>query len=258
MRIGFLGYGNMASAIATGIVKSKVVDPKDIYASARDYEKLEKNTAKLGINPTRSSNELVEKSDLIVIGVKPEQVKDVAGYIKNDLEEKIIVSIAAGVFYDEYEEVLKNGAHHISTIPNIPISTGKGVMICENKHSLSEEQLEEFKNIFGQIALLEFVDTKKVPIAGTIAGCGPAFASMFIEALGDAGVKYGLTREQSYNLAAKMVEGTGGLYLESKKHPAEIKDSVCSPGGTTIRGVCELERAGFSGAVISAIDVIEG
>lgn len=100
--------------------------------------------------------------------------------------------------------------------------------------------------------------TEQLSIAGTIAGCSPAYAAMFIEALGDAGVKHGLARETAYRLAAKMLEGTGRLCVERKLHPAAMKDAVCSPGGTTIKGVASLERDGFRGAVIAAIDAAEG
>ena len=112
--------------------------------------------------------------------------------------------------------------------------------------------------LFSKIALIEVVDTKHFSIAGTIAGCTPAFTAMYLEALGDAGVKYGLTRTQSYRLAAKMIEGTGALYLSEAKHPGELKDAVCSPGGTTIKGVASLEKDGFRGVIINAIDAIEG
>ena len=102
------------------------------------------------------------------------------------------------------------------------------------------------------------MDSAHLSAAGTLGGCTPAFTAMYLEALSDAGVKYGLTRAASYRIAAKMLCGTGKLYLESGTHPGAMKDAVCSPGGTTIRGVSALEKAGFRGAVIGAIDAIEG
>lgn len=111
--------------------------------------------------------------------------------------------------------------------------------------------------IFGKAALIVPVDTAQLSIAGTLAGCGPAFAAMFIEALADGAVKQGLPRALAYQLASQMVVGTGKLQLATGAHPGAMKDAVCSPGGTTIVGVAALERRGFRGAVIDAIDEIE-
>ena len=145
----------------------------------------------------------------------------------------------------------------MSTIPNTPVSIGEGIIIAENRHSLSNEEYQLVEELFSKIALLQFVDSKQLSIAGTLSGCGPAFTSMFIEALADAAVKHGLTREISYKLASQMVAGTGKLQIATGKHPGEMKDAVCSPGGTTIVGVATLERKGLRSAVIDAIDAIE-
>lgn len=258
MKLGFIGYGNMAQAIAQGLVEKKVMAPSDIYASARDKEKLAKNTGKLGINPCYDNKEVAESCDIVVLAVKPYQMKEVAGAVSEELKDKLVVSIAAGVFFDDYKEILASGTHHISTVPNTPICTGEGVMVCEQTHSLSDDELNTFKEIFGKVALLEFIETEHVSVAGTVAGCGPAFTEMYLEALGDAAVKHGLNRAASYRLAAQMIKGVGALYLAKGEHPGAMKDAVCSPGGTTIKGVAALERNAFRGAVIDAIDAIEG
>lgn len=258
MKLGFIGYGNMAQAIAQGLVDKNVMKPSDIYASARDKEKLDKNTGILGINPCYDNKTVAETCDVVVLSVKPYQMKEVAGAVAEELKDKIVVSIAAGVFFDDYEEILDKGTHHISTVPNTPICTGEGVMVCEQTHSLTDEELEIFKDIFGKVALLEFIETEHVSVAGTVAGCGPAFTEMYLEALGDAAVKHGLNRAASYRLAAQMIKGVGALYLAKGDHPGAMKDAVCSPGGTTIKGVAALERNAFRGAVIDAIDAIEG
>lgn len=258
MNLGFIGYGNMASAIAKGLVEHNVVKPDTIYAYAKHYDKLEKNCALLHINACDDIHDLIHNSDLIVLAVKPYQMKDVLTPVKDQFDGKIVVSIAAGMLFDAYEDIFDAGVHHISTLPNTPMATGKGIMVCENKHSLNEEELNVFTSIFSCIALLEFVDTNHFCIAGTLAGCTPAFTAMYIEALGDAGVKYGLPRDASYRLAAKMIEGVGALYLENQEHPGIMKDKVCSPAGTTIQGVSSLEKNGFRGIIIDAIDAIEG
>ena len=139
------------------------------------------------------------------------------------------------------------GIHHITAIPSTPAAVGEGIYTCEKRHSLTEEGARIFHSPCCLTSAWRWRWRQgKSTSANTISGCGPAFASMFIEALGDAGVMYGLTRPQAYELAAGMMAGTGKLMLHQGKHPGQMKDDVCSPGGTTIRGVAALERAGPS------------
>ena len=183
-------------------------------------------------------------------------MKEVLEPVRDVLKEKAIVSVAAGLLFEQYEEILGTGYHHLSTQPNTPVSVGEGVFVCENRHSLTAEQFEIFQNVFSKISLVQLVDTRQFGIAGVIGGCGPAYGAMFIEALADAAVLYGLPRELSYALASQMLAGTGKMQIETKAHPGAMKDAVCSPGGITIKGVAELERKGFRGAVIDAIDAV--
>ena len=227
--IGFIGYGNMAQAIAEGLVAAGAIDGTDIVACAAHYDKLEKTTAKVGATPLRTAAEVADAADVVIIAIKPYQIesviKPIAGALAN--ESTFVVSIAAGWDLARYRELFGAdfGAMHIQcTIPNTPMAVGKGA---------------------------------HMGIGMCIAGCAPAFTDMYIEALGDAGVKYGLQRATAYRLAAKMVEGVGALYLANETHPGAMKDAVCSPGGTTIKGVASLEESAFRGAVIKAVDAIE-
>ncbi len=256
MKIGFIGFGNMAQALADGLVLKEAVKAKDIYAYARTRDRLIKNTSLKGYNPCSNALDLVSKVDMVVIAVKPYGVKDVIEEIKNDLQGKILLSVVVNYTFDDYEKILAPNTHHISTLPNTPVSVGEGVIMYENKHSLADKELAKFINVFSKIGIVQEVETSNFGIAGTITGCGPAFASMFIEALSDAAVKHGLPRELSYKLASQMLAGTGKLQLASKEHPGIMKDKVCSPGGTTIVGVTTLERKGFRSAVIDAVDGI--
>lgn len=257
MKIGFLGFGNMAQALANGLIYKNAIKAEDIYASAKNWDKLCGNTQPKGLNPCKDSAELAEKVDMVVIAVKPYLVEEVIAPIKEKLAEKIVISVVVNYNFDQYEKILAPGTHHLSTLPNTPVSVGEGAIICESKHSLTAEEYDSFVQLFSSIALIENVDTKNIGIAGTITGCGPAFASMFIEALSDAAVLHGLPRELSYKLASQMLIGTGKLQLETSTHPGKMKDAVCSPGGTTIVGVTTLERKGFRSAVIDAIDAIQ-
>lgn len=257
LKLGIIGFGNMGSSIATGLIRQGALSGNQIYACAKNWDKLCKNTQSKGINPCKTAKEVVDNVDMVIIAVKPYMIEEVITPIKQELQQKTVISIAANFPFAKYEEILLPGTHHLSTIPNTPVSIGEGIFICENTNSLSEAELKLFTELFSTISVVQFVDTKQLSIGGTVAGCGPAFASMFIEALADAGVMHGLSRQIAYRLASQMVVGTGKLQLETGTHPGAMKDAVCSPAGTTIVGVATLERKGFRSAVIDAIDAIE-
>lgn len=257
IRLGFIGFGNMAQAMAQGLLRKEALKAEQIYACAKDWEKLCRNTRDQGMHPCRGAREVAEHADIVVVAVKPYMIADVLPPIKDILQKKIVVSVAAGYPFEKYEGILLPGTHHLSTIPNTPVSIGEGIIICEKRHSLTEEEYRLVEALFSRIALVQSVETAQLSIAGTLSGCGPAFVSMFLEALADAAVLHGLPRALSYRLAAQMTAGTGKLQLASGCHPGAMKDAVCSPGGTTIVGVAALERKGLRSAVIDAIDAIE-
>lgn len=258
MTIGFIGYGNMAQAIAKGWVEAGVAAAGDIVACAAHYDRLRENTAKLGVRPLADAAKVVDAADLIIVAIKPYQIEAVLGPLADRLADasKMIVSIAAGWNLARYQALLGEGAHIQCTIPNTPMAVGKGVLITEAAHSLTKEQTRVFETLFAPVALIERVDTDHMDIAMVVAGCAPAFTDMYIEALADAGVKHGLQRATAYRLASRMVEGVGALQLATGDHPGAMKDAVCSPGGTTIKGVASLEESAFRGAVIKAVDAI--
>lgn len=258
MKIGFIGYGNMAQAMVKGFVKYGKVNADDIYACAKHYDKLCKNAQQYQIHACKTALEVITNVDIVILAVKPHFIQEVVQPVREQLSNKLVISVAAGYTFDMYEEILKKGTAHISTIPNTPISVGEGIVACESTHNLSDEQLYMFYQLFEGVALIEMVDTALLSIAGTLGGCTPAYVAMFIEALGDAGVKHGLPRKTAYEIASKMLIGVGKLYLEEQKHPGEMKDAVCSPKGTTIQGVASLEKNGFRSAIIEAIDAAEG
>ena len=194
-KIGFIGFGNMAQAIADGLLSKNAAAAENIFACAANWEKLCRNTKKRGIVPCRDAAETAVNSDIVILAVKPYMMADVTSTVKSILKDKIVISVAAGYPFENFEEILLPGTHHISTIPNTPVSVGEGIFICENRHSLSDSELALVENIFSKIALMQFVDTNQLSIAGTVSGCGPAFASMFLEALADAAVMHGLTRD---------------------------------------------------------------
>ncbi len=254
--IGFIGFGNMASAMAKGLLHKNAVSPANIFACAKHFDKLEKKASSMGINACHSPEEVVEQSEIVVISVKPYMVKDVMEPLRDKLEGKIIFSVAAGLSFDDIETIIP-GSHHCTAIPNTPVSVCEGIYICEEKHSLTDVELELVEGIFSTTGLMVRLEPRQYSPASTLAGCGPAFAAMFIEALADGALKNGLPRALAYQLASQMLCGTAKLQLETQEHPGAMKDAVCSPGGQTIRGVAALEEGSFRSTVIKAIDVIE-
>lgn len=260
--LGFIGFGNMGSAIAQGLIQAGVVSADQIVACAAHYDSLVQRTQALGIRAVEEPAQVVEQADCIIIAIKPYQIESVIGPLADTLQDdsKYIISIAAGWTLATFQELfgsLAQDMHIQCTIPNTPMAVGQGVLVTETVNTLTDTQQAEFESLFGAISLIERVDSDHMGIAMCIAGCAPAFTDMYIEALGDAGVKYGLQRATAYRLAAKMVEGVGALYMATGTHPGAMKDAVCSPGGTTIRGVASLEESAFRGAVIKAVDAIE-
>lgn len=258
MKIGFIGFGNMAQALARGLVRGGAVEAACIGACARDRAKLQRNTEPQGFRAFDTAVEVAEFADVVIIAVKPYQVEGVVTPIRETLKRKIVVSVAAGVTFDDYEQMLAPGTAHLSTCPNTPVAVCEGTVVFERRHSLSPEQLASLEELFSHVGLVLSVETSLLGVAGTICGCSPAFVAMFIEALADAALKYGIPRADAYRMVSQMIVGTGKLQLETGQHPGVMKDAVCSPGGTTIVGVGELEREGFRGSVIAAIDAILG
>lgn len=256
--VGFIGFGNMAQAMAKGFVTSGALPGEAISACAKHWDKLQQTTGALGAVPCQDAAQVVERSDLVILAIKPYLIEEVLAPIGDKLSGKVLLSVAAGWSFDRFEEILPAGVHHLTLMPNTPVAIGEGVLLLEEEHSLSPEELAQVKELLSALGEVATVPAAQMGIAGTITGCGPAYAAMFLEALGDAGVRHGLPRELSYRLAAQMLAGTGKLHLATSQHPGAMKDTVCSPGGTTIRGVEQLERHAFRSAVIDAITAANG
>ncbi|MBR5672722.1 MAG: pyrroline-5-carboxylate reductase, partial [Spirochaetales bacterium] len=200
----------------------------------------------------------------IFLGVKPQVMADMLGEIKKTLAGRkdhfVLVSMAAGI---SIERLIKMAGDWpiIRIMPNIPASVGEG-MILYCSHKAGESDIEAFLCAMGHAGKLAAVDEKLIDAGSAVSGCGPAYAFMFIEALADGGVDCGLPRAQAQLLAAQTLLGAAKMVIETGRHPGELKDAVCSPGGTTIEGVLALEQGGFRGtvseAVIAAYDKTKG
>lgn len=255
-KIGFIGMGNMAQAIAAGFVNSGKVKKENLLAFAPNQEKLKKNAEKIGFVPYDSVKNLVKDSDSVIIACKPYQIESVFAEVKDLLKGKAIISVAAGWVYSSFYKILGNDVRIQCIMPNTPAMVGEGVMLFEKENSLTSEEHAQVIDMFAALGIVEELPGNLMGIGGAISGCGPAFMDLVMEAYADAAVKYGIGRDMAYRLVAQTMKGSAKLQQETNSHPGVLKDAVCSPNGTTIRGVDALEKAGFRGACISSIDAI--
>ena len=202
--------------------------------------------------------EVLEHCDTVIMACKPKQALETAERYAAMLRGKALLSIAWGIDLEKYREVLCEDTRIQYIMPNTPASVGAGVFLFEEEYTLFPEERSEVHKFFSALGRVHILPRKQMDIAGAISGCGLAFADQMMEAFADAAVYYGLPRGLSYELISEMLLGAAKLQLETGKHPAVLKDAVCSPGGITIKGVCALEQAGFRSACIDAIAATMG
>lgn len=251
-KLGFIGMGNMAGAIARGIVKSGFIDGSDIIAYDINPQQLE-SIKEYGIIIGESEKDIINQSEIVFVGVKPQVVEKVLLPLKEELKGKAIISIVLGYDFKKYNSLLDTSTRHIFVMPNTPALVLKGMSLIEDEHSLTHQEYEFTKQMFQSIGEVEIVPSHLMSVGGALSGCGPAFIYMIIEALADGAVKEGMPRAMAYKLASQTVLGSGTMQLKTGIHPGILKDNVCSPGGSTIRGVEALEKHGLRAALMDAI-----
>ena len=252
--LGFIGCGNMGSAIA--IAANKKLSGEHIILSNRTVSKAEKLAEKIGAK-TGSNIEVAEKSHYIFLCVKPQMMREVLSSLSPVLKARddrfILVTMAAGLTISSIKEFSGGDYPVIRIMPNTPSAIGEGVIqyACDNK--ITDEEKSYFISLMSSAGLIDELPENLIDAGSAVSGCGPAFVDIFIEALADGGVQIGLPRSKAIMYAAQMVSGSAKLILESGKHPAQLKDEVCSPGGSTIMGVHALESGGFRSSVMNAV-----
>lgn len=255
-KLGFIGMGNMAQALCQGFIASGLIATEDVFAFAPNQEKLAKNAEKIGFNPVKSLKELLDKVDTVVMACKPYQIYSVLVEAGNGLDGKALISVALGWDFAKYASALKTNTRVQFVMPNTPAMVGEGMLLFEDENSLEEEERNQILALFSSVGKVCEMPSHLMGIGGAVSGCGPAFVDLMMEAYADAAVKYGVPRKQAYELVGQTLLGSAKLMLETGEHPAVLKDNVCSPGGSTIRGVDALEKAGFRAACIASIDAI--
>ncbi len=254
MKIGFIGTGNMASAIMGGMIAKKIVQARDIigaepFDTAR--EKVQKN---LGIEVTTDNRKVAQEADVLFFSVKPQIIPSVVAEIKDIQKEgQLIISIVAGKSLDWYEEQFGGKRKMIRTMPNTPALVGEGMTAACPNELVSESDLQIALKLLGSFGKVEVIPEKLMDAVVAVSGSSPAYVFMLIEAMADAAVAEGMPRAQAYQFAAQAVYGSAKMVLETGKHPGELKDMVCSPAGTTIEAVRVLEERGFRSSIIEAM-----
>ncbi len=256
-KLGFIGMGAMGSAIASGLITSKQMNGKDVFAYAPHREKLIKTAERIGFMPIGDMCKLAGDVDTVLIACKPYQIKDVLTQeMKDALKGKALLSIAAGWSLDNYKEILGDDTRIQCIMPNTPAQIGEGVFLFEKENTLTADERAQIMKKFEALGIVVELPSDLMGIGGAITGCGPAFVDVMMEAYADAAVKYGIPRGLAYELVSQTFVGSARLQQMTGDHPGVLKDAVCSPAGTTIRGVDALEHAGMRAACIDSIDAV--
>ena len=253
MKIGFIGCGNMASAMISGMLKKGLYKKDEIIVSNLTEEGSKRSREKLGVVTTLDNHEVVKNTKLVFLAVKPQFYEEVLNEVKGELTpEHTVVGIAPGKTLAWLEEKCGQPLKVVRMMPNTPAQVGEGMTgVCANE-KVSAEELAQICEITDSFGRTEVVPERLMDAVGAVSGCSPAYVYMFIEAMADAAVADGMPRAQAYKFAAQSVYGSAKMVLETGKHPGELKDAVCSPAGTTIEAVAALEAGGFRNTVISA------
>lgn len=256
MSIGFIGCGNMASAIISGIIESKTVKAQEINIYDVFYPAVEKLATKYDVNICEDENAVVTSSDTVILAVKPNVLSSVLEKINNTLAESdtLIISIAAGKTTEFIRNALSHDNRIIRVMPNINATVGESMSAYTANAQATDDDKQLAEKIFGGVGQVIYLDEAYFPLFGVIGGCSPAFAYMFIDALARAGVKNGMKKDTALMVAAQSVLGSAKMIIESNEHPWELIDKVCSPGGTTIEAVTSLQADGFETAIHNAVD----
>lgn len=254
MTIGFIGAGRMAQAMSRGFISKGVVKPHKIMASDTVPQMLD-CIKEQGVRISRSNLEIVENSDLIIIAVKPHVVSPILQEVSSKVtREKLFLSIAAGVTLETLEKNLPSQTRVIRAMPNTPALVQTGATVIAPGSSVLQGDRELIQGLFRTIGICEVGTEEQLDTVTGLSGSGPAYGFLAIESLADGGVKMGLPRDLAQKLAAQTLLGAAKMVLESGKHPGQLKDEVCSPGGTTIAAIHKLEETGFRSSLITAVE----
>jgi pyrroline-5-carboxylate reductase len=252
--IGFIGAGQMATALGRGFVRAGLVDPQKLLAADPAAEARQRFAAATGAKATADNAEVAGRADLIFLAVKPQQIRTVLGDLEGKVAGKLLVSIAAGIRLDVLSEELGPHARVVRVMPNTPCLVGQGACGYCLGLKATEEDGRLVDQLLRAVGVAFPLSEKLMDAVTGLSGSGPAFVYTIIEALSDGGVRMGLPRNVATALAAQTVRGAAEMVLASGEHTGVLKDRVTSPGGTTIAGIQALEAGGLRAALMAAVE----
>ena len=253
--LGFIGAGNMAEAAIRGIIQNQVVLPDRILASDTSDERRAHMSETFDIETERDNSTLVDRSNVIILAVKPQATPRVLDEISARMGPgKLLISIVAGFPIQAFSAALPRGPRIVRTIPNTPVTVMAGAIAIASDSPAHPEDFETVETIFKAIGRTVRIEEKLIDAATGLSGSGPAYAFIMLEALADGGVKMGLPRDVAETLAAQTLMGSAKLFLETRMNPGQLKCMVTSPGGTTISGIHELEKGGVRASLMNAVE----
>jgi len=254
-KIAFLGGGNMAEALIKGLIASGTAKPDKILAADVLAERLEYLRKNYDIIIQKTNKDAACEADIIILSVKPQVIEKILAEIAPVVDDKkLIISIAAGVPLAKVESALKKGSRVVRVMPNTPSLVLAGVAALAAGNNATSKDVSFAKGIFDSVGRSVIVEEKHMDAVTGLSGSGPAYVFMIIDALSDAGVKVGLPRQLALELAAQTVYGSAKMVLETKEHPAKLRDMVTSPGGTTIEGLHALEKGKLRATLMNAVE----
>jgi len=253
-KLGFIGAGNMAKAMMGGIIRNEIIPCEEIIASDAYAPSLAVARESLNIETTKSNLQVIEEAEVVVLAVKPQYYAAVINEVKDSIRQnQIIVTIAPGQTLERLNSLFGRDVKIVRTMPNTPALVCEGITgVCHND-LVTKEELDYVCNILSGFGEVEVVGENLMDVVVSVSGSSPAYVYMFIEALADGAVLDGMPRDKAYKFAAQAVMGSAKMVLDTGKHPGELKDMVCSPGGTTIEAVRVLEEKGFRSAIIECM-----
>jgi pyrroline-5-carboxylate reductase len=253
MTFGFLGFGKMASALVAGMLKAGSCKPEEIFVINRHPEAVQEEIVKLGIQLASNPQVMVERSDVIVLGTKPADSLQLLRDVRAALDGKLLISLAAGIDLDHLQDAAGHRTRLIRAMPNTPSLIGLGATAYATGDHATPQDAQVAESVFSSVGIVYRVREAALDAVTGLSGSGPAYVFTFVEALTDGGVMMGLPRDVALDLAIQTVCGSAQMIRQTNRHPAELREMVASPGGTTMAALEMLEARGFRFTVMSAV-----
>jgi pyrroline-5-carboxylate reductase len=258
VKIGFIGLGSMAQAMIRGLIQSKQFLTNNIYVHSEHLDHHNYFIESYGINRCDTNLEVIQNTDVIVLAVGVNDVLSVLKEIRDGFKStQLLISIAWQVSLNRLQELTDYNLPIMRIVPNLNVAVGEGVMIYCNNENVSANMNKEILSVFNLIGSMILVDENKMDVAGSLIGCSPAYAYLFADILSRSAVSYGLNKEEATQMAAQTILGSMKMIMKTQKSPNDLMDGVCSPGGSTIKGLLELKKHGFENAVINCFDATQ-